>query len=381
MELLQELGSHAWTAGQPLPAVELLRIPSEFEGEEVYVAGIYADVNITDIDNAGGTVANADLHNIVDQFTVYDGKKAWGPEQLTGMMLAHLFYKWTGQAIPYQTDANGDADVSAGSNGTRRWIFAYRYDRIGLKPSDFAPHANAIRKGHILVKASALPTNATALTATITYTAHLFTTKEKRAVPRIVTTQNQFNSLDMVQPFAGKLADLSLMNAGDWVRADLTKLEVFLDHGKPVEASIVDLNLTGGENPTVTSARLQRHFSETIGGTDPRFISIAPFAPQGGRRVPVSEMLESSSYRIKITGTETATNIYALVTLIERMDPTTVVDRLAGCGCNKAEIAEKAAGGLSKLGYYKTASKMPLRDQKLFGYLPFKLKPPQEAAG
>lgn len=380
MELVQELGSHAWTAGQPLTAIELLRIPEKYEGEEVYVAGIYADLNITDIDNAGGSVTNPELHAIVDQFTVYDGKKAWGPEQLDGLALAHLYYKWTGQAIPFQTDSNGDSDVGAGSNGTRRWVFAYRYDRLGAKPSDFAPHSTSIRKGHILVRASALPTNATALTATITYTAHLFTSKEKRAVPRVVSQRNQFNSLDMVQPFAGKLADLSLQNAGDWVRADATKVELFTDEGAPIEASIQDLNLTGSDNPTITSARQQRHFSETIGGTDPRFFSLIPFNPAGGRRVPVSEMLESSSYRIKITGTETATNVYALATLIERMDPLTIVDRLAKCGCDRGAIASKAQSGLSAIGYYKTASKMPLREESLFGYLPFKLDPKKLAA-
>lgn len=375
MELLQELGSHSWTPGQPLTAVELLRIPSEYEGEQVYVAGIYADVNLTDIDNAGGTVANIDLHNIVDQFTVYDGKKAWGPNQLSGAMLAHLYYKWVGQPIPYQSDSSGDSAVSAGSNATRRWVFAYRYDKLGLKPSDLAPHASMVRKGHILVRASALPTNATNIVGTITYTAHLFTSKEKRAVPRIETTASQFNSLDMVQPFAGKLADLSLYNTGSWLRADATKIELLTDHGSPIEASVQDLNIVGSENPEVTTARIQRHFSDTIGGTTPRFFSLVPFAPTNGRRVQISEMLESSSYRVKITGSETATNIYAISTLIERMDPTSVVDRLAGCGCNKAAIAEAASGGLSRIGYYKTASKMPLQDPALFGYLPFKLDP------
>lgn len=374
MESTIELGSHTITMGQPLPAIEMVRIPEEIEGETVYVGGIYADVNYTDID-ASGNVLPLALHQTISEFTINDGKNAWGPDHLDGSQLAALHFLWTGLPIPYQTDANGDATVASGSDATRRFITGYNYAALGLKPTDFSPPATAIRKGNILTRMSGLPTNMTGGAGTITYTAHVFTAAEKRAVPRVTSAFVPLNSLDMVQPFSGKLASLVLsQNTSDWTRAMMTFLRLHLDNGELLEYSPADYNIPAtSQNPEVTAARLQRHFCETIGGTEPRFISVFPFRP--GRRVAIGDMADSSSYRLEIDGTLTPSQGNAIYTMVERLEPSKVVKQLSGCGCNEAPLRALAAGGLSKIGYYKTASKMPLQDPTMVGYLPFKLDP------
>lgn len=389
MRKVIELGEHDVTgtaSEQGLKPIELSRIPATENGEPVYVREIFADILHTEIDlGAGGqAVTPVQLHNQVAAFTVSDGKKPWGPDKLTGSQLAAFYKIMTGENIPFQGGSSNEGDANIADtevNEVRRIAVRYPYWALGGEEGDACPPAVALRKGHLHVRWAGFPTNMTKDLATVKYYAEIYTENELCAAPRVRTFADTIPTKKSILAFAGTLRSLILENSADWADADISRFDLKSDRGHLLE-NVAPLHtnfVPNWINPEITSARMQRHFCEPLGGTDPRFVQVFPFN-RAGKPYQISKLPTSSSYKVEITGTEDPANIQVIPTLFDVMEDKDVLNQLAPAGCNAAyrQALEEAvkAGGLDAIGTYKTGSKVALHPGRsdLKGLLKFKLR-------
>lgn len=368
----KNLGSRDWSASGSYN-FKLTGLPEFEPGGISYLDAIWLDVNCTDIDNAGGTVASVDLYNsIASAITITDGSEPWGPSNLTGQQVVESRFLARRTNLMFQGNANGDRDVGAGSNGTRRFAIVYDFRAYGGDDGDATPLCKAMKNGEVQLTFGALPTNATNLVATITCYALTHGEPTVRAVPRILTQRMPLAALTFDISASGIFLQCFAENAGDWVATDVTK--VLSDVGGIPLTGNTDpfgfdsLEVYGSANPLVTASLVQNTFCEPIGGTDPRAMELLSFGPkENWSRRPMGTGLH-----FELTGSETAGNITVVTTHARFMDPTAAARQMIAAGAPE-DIAEKIAKNAGDVVKAKTKNGRPLKDPRMAGYVSLEL--------
>lgn len=359
-------------------SVPLAGLPDFEPGGISYLDALWIDVNITDLDNGGGDTTSIDIYNaLCASLTITDGTEPWGPSNVTGEILAESRYLAKRTLIPFQGNANGDQTVTAGTNATRRFAIVYDFRAYGGDPADFTPLCKALRNGEARIVFGALPTNTTSLTATLTFYAITHGEPEVRAVPRILTFASVIPSLTYDVGADGIFCQHFLRNAADWVATDVTAAVVSVG-GVPWMGNVSPFGcdtteVQGAANPLVAAALVQNHFSEPIGGTEPRALELLSFQP--GAKLSRRPM--GNGLHVELTGGETAGNITQVTTYARFLGPDGAARQFVAAGASD-DVAQKLADGASGVAATKTKDGRPIRQPRLMGFLPVQLTDPSE---
>lgn len=368
----KNLGSHAWEAGGQW-SWKLSGLPDFEPGGISYLDAIWLDVNITDLDNAGGDTTSIDIYNAICQaITIDDGTEPWGPSNLLGEHLAESRYLASRRVIPFQGNANGDRTVTAGTNATRRFAIVYDYRAYGGELGDATPLCKAMKNGQVSVNFGDLPTNTTSLTCTITCYALTHGEPTVRAVPRILTSKMQLPGMTFDVTQSGIYLQAFLRNSGDFVAADITKVLADVN-GVPLLGNIDPfgfdtLDSFGVANPLVSSSLVQNHFCEVIGGTEPRALEMLSFAP--GQNWSARPM--GTGLHVELTGAEDYANLQLITTYARFMDAAFAGRQFTAAGAPDS-IVDALASGAADVAKAKTKNGRPLRDPKMAGYISMEL--------
>lgn len=349
------LGGVSYAAGSP-DQVYLRGLPTAGpNGYNAFLTGIEIEVDVTDLDNAGGSVTSQELHNLAT-ITMDDGQEPWGPSAIPGERLAQADYFATGESIPYSAVSTGDSDSTAGSNRTRFFRHVYSFEAFGPKddPFHFCPPCNALKGGSVKFSFSALPTNATSITATYTVYAHIIYRRAQQAVPRLKTVQQAFVGTGMELTVSGILVQFVARSSSDIVKGDFTALRLYAD-GFPL---ITGMNPVAArprkfnQSAKVTSAEVQNTFADPIGGNFPRAALVYPTE----ERPALGDLPVADTYKVEFEGALTVANWTALVTYAPPISDEQATRQLAGCGCES--LAGKELVPLGRGGSVLTSKRL-----------------------
>lgn len=345
------LGSKTFSsAPQNIP---LDSLPSVEAGGISRLKALVMDVNITAITSgAGGAITPVDLHNITSQIKVDDGKNVWGPELLNGQTLSEIDFQASGRARPF-TDANGDANIALSTGPVaRRFRLVWDFSNYGKDGTEYCPACDVLRDGKFSWSYTA-PANISG-NPTIAWTlyAETFPSAKVYAAPRLTARAQQFPSKQFSVQSSGFLMLWLAESSANVVAADLTNVSLSASGGPVMEQADV-LNLRGREydmNPSVTSALLQQHFSDPVGGTFPRAVPLYPNRPTKG--MPVS-MFANGKLSTIVVGNPTLANYQSVTVTAEDLDGQQTAHQWAKQGSPEAPHADNtdhATADGNKLG-------------------------------
>lgn len=356
------------------PSVAFMGGPKKRGAWPVYIRSLEVLSLLTLDTGAGGDTLPVELHGM-RSVELTDGDP-WGPQKVRGDDLAALDFLHSGEVIPYQ-DGNGDATIAASQADAVRTISTfYDFGNFGARDDDFAPAYAAFNaQGSVIIHGEANPTNVSSTNTTASThrpRLELIAKPEIVAVPRVITKAVKVTGEDQEINFRGKLVSVMVRNNADEIAADLTKLTLDangfqLSNGiDPNMKSVRGLNYA---NTEVTTARLQRHFCETVGGTEPRYTRLWPWR----KGMPVSYMPEGPLVA-KLEGSETMTNYTVILTYIQPLTREEILKQCEAIGVDRGELEAKIASkGFDEVFRQKSASKVDVSRSSMLGYGPMKL--------
>lgn len=369
------LGSEPWAANGS-ESFKLSGLPDFEPGGISYLDQIWVDVNITDIDNAGGDCEAIDIYNSICQsMTMTDGTEPWGPVNLSGELLAESRYLARRTVIPFQGNANGDRTVATGSNGTRRFAIVYDFRAYGGDDGDATPLCKTLKNGSVEINFGALPTEATSLTATLNVYAVTHGEPTVRAVPRIQTVRQPLASFTFdilqsgifLQTFIRKNADLAAAEIAK-VLSDVGGIPLTMN-SDPFGCNTNEA--FGSANPLVTASLVQNHFCEPVGGTQPRAMELLSFGPKENW----SRRPQGTGLHFELTGTGTPSDFTVVSTYARFMDATFAGMQLVKAGA-PVDIVKKIEDGAADVVKNKTKNGRPLSDSRMQGFVSVELIDP-----
>lgn len=336
------LGSVNWVAGG-VDQVYFRGLPTKGLGGNrvARLTELEFELNLAVTTDSGGSVTSQKLHQLVT-YNSDDGSSPWGPVQQVGDRLSALYFLQTGTPIPFAESANGDTDVAASQTAASR-IFRelYSFEKFGTEdePSLFCPPCSALKGGSVQFTFGALPTNATAITGTITVYAHIMWVNIEDAVsvtvPRIRTVSQAFVGTGMDLTIAGLALRMFAYNSSTAVAlTDWTTFQIYAD-GFPI---VLDHNPVGrrstayNETSGVTSSALQSTFADSIGGPNANAMPLFPVDP---RQHP-EECPSADTFNLQFTGAADTTKWTMIMTYVVELSDADVTQQSNACGCDDA---------------------------------------------
>lgn len=315
-------------------------------GRTARVTKLEFENNLSVTTGGGAVVSSQALHDLVT-YNADDGASPWGPVQQKGSRLSALYYRQTGEAIPFAESANGDSDVQPNAVAASR-IFREFYDFEKMAPKEtpfsYCPPCSALKGGSVQFTFSALPTNASAITGTITVYAHIAWVNDQTedtitvTVPRIRTVSQAFVGTGMDLTIAGLMlrafAFSSLNGNGAGVAvslADWTTFQVYAD-GFPIMLDHNPIGRTGtayDQTPAVAASALQSTFSDSIGGALPFTLPLFPIDP----RENLESLVSAETFNVQFTGTAATANYTWISTYVVEVTDADVEQQASACGC------------------------------------------------
>lgn len=366
------LGSKQFVAAPQ--TIDLSAIPAKEAGGNGFVKLLILDVLCSSITTtAGGTTNPIDLHNIIQQVKVDDGKTPWGPVVLPGQTLSEHDFLSRGEPWPFSNDINGDNSIAPSTSGaTRRFQLVYDYSEFGDTGEEFMPPSAALRTGKLTFSMQ-LPPFVTAGNLTLTLTAYVVTMPQAKisAKSRIQTFPTVLASKQFNLGMSGMLLSWFFEASANIVAGDLTNVTLTAD-GEPVMNQADVLSLRGVAyhwNPEVTTTQMLRHFCDPVGGTTPRATPVFPNMP--GRKMQLSKCPTATTFSALIVGALTLANYTSIATIAEELTDAEVGKQWVAQGAKPGTMPN--AGNVR----HHSANGNPVVNARIKGYVPHELADPQ----
>lgn len=352
-------------------AIPFDRLPVRSGEGLAYLAEIAIDVNVSDLDTGASAVTVRQLHDLISSLRVRSADGIHGPDGLSGFEVAGLMAR-LGQKLR-KLSANGDTGVAGStSNATRRLRVSFNYEKFGASPEDFCRSVASFRSGGSAIEIgfSALPTDVTALTATVTTQARVVFRRENIAAAPLLCSKYALAGLTNapIPGSGGALLDCALANAGSFVASDVTAVQLRAD-GEEILANVDPETIAGEYDFLAKNTPEQEHGNDTPGNATATY-GVPAFLPLVvGKGRSVGEAPRAANFSLTLSGNEAAANLTAIVALALPRTPSETLRQFeANAGPGAVAAATDPANVRTK-----TRSKMALSSGQLAAYIPSKL--------